>query len=206
MRAVLEKAHMASHEQTAKTASGKCIAQGLEDLSRFSTITEFHYSAGSQSLHMPESLAKALKCLQLSVLCLASANMRNPATRHLATVVEACETLQRLDISRTLLGDDLMHDLAPVLGKHATLESLDLTMCWLGEDGAHWLPNIFQPALKILKLSNNNVRTHTCSVHAWLSARSAFLMRDTTALKIPKLSHNNVRTHAGAASGMLCAR
>lgn len=164
-----------------KTAPAKSIAQGLKDLSRFSTITEFHYTPGSQSLHMPASLAKALKCQQLSVLCLAFANMRNPATRHLASVVKACGTLQRLDISRTLLGDDLMKQLVPVLGKHATLESLDLTMCWLGKDGAHWLPGIFQPKLKILKLSNNNVRTHACSVHAFLSTRAALLMRDTTA-------------------------
>lgn len=168
-----QQTHMPTREQTATTASGQCIAQGLKHLSRFSTITEFHYSAGSQSLHMPASLAKALQCQRLSVLCLASANMRNPATGHLASVVEACETLQHLDISRTLLGDALMLQLAPVLGKHRTLESLDLTMCWLGTDGAHWLSGIFQPALKILKLSNNNVRRHTSFLCGMLRARLA---------------------------------
>jgi Ran GTPase-activating protein (RanGAP) involved in mRNA processing and transport len=146
------------------------MAEGLMNLSQFCTITEFYYTPGSQSLHMPASLAKALKCQQLSVLCLASANMRNPATGHLATVVEACKKLQRLDISHTYLGDSLMKQLAPALGKCTTLQTLELTMCCLGRDGAHWLPGIFQPALKILNLSNNHVRTHTgavmpCSLH-----------------------------------------
>ena len=57
---------------------------------------------------MPASMAKALKPQQLTVLCLACANMRNPATPHLATVVEGCENLQSLDISKTYLGDGLM--------------------------------------------------------------------------------------------------
>ncbi|MGB1607077.1 MAG: hypothetical protein ACPIOQ_80875, partial [Promethearchaeia archaeon] len=107
----IQRTHMPTCEQTAKTASGQCIAQGLKDLSRFSCITEFYYTHRSQSLNMPASLANALKCQQLSVLCLALANMRDPATRHLASVVKACGTLQRLDISRTLLGDDLMKQL-----------------------------------------------------------------------------------------------
>jgi len=146
------------------------IAQGLVKLGQFCRIIEFHYDPGSQSLHMPASLAKALKCQQLSVLCLAFANMRNPATRYLATVIEACETLQRLDLSYTYLRDGLMQKLAPALGRCRRLQSLDLTKCLLGRDGAHWLPDIFQPALVVLKLSNNHVRTHTgaavaCSLH-----------------------------------------
>jgi Ran GTPase-activating protein (RanGAP) involved in mRNA processing and transport len=111
-------------------------------------------------------MAKALKPQQLSFLCLACANMSNPATRHLATVVEGWENLQRLDISKTYLGDDRMQQLAPALGKSKTLQSLDFTWCYLGKDGAQWLPGIFQPALRILKLSHNEVRTHTGAVAA----------------------------------------
>lgn len=111
-------------------------------------------------------MAKALEPQQLSVLCLAFANMPDPATRYLATVVEGCENLQRLDISKTYLGDGLMKELAPALGKSTTLQSLDFTSCHLGKEGAHWLPSIFQPALRILNLSNNWVRTHTGAVAA----------------------------------------
>lgn len=163
---MIPRTDLRSHEQTLKTASAKSIAQGLTKLSQFCTITEFYDTPGRQYPHMPESLAKALKCQRLSVLCLASANMRNPAMRYLATVVEACENLQRLDFSKTYIGDALMQQLAPALGKCTTLQSLDLTMCCLGRDGAHWLPGIFQPALTILKLSNNHVRTHTDAVVA----------------------------------------
>lgn len=150
-----------SHGQTSETASGKSIAQGLANLRQFCTITEFHYTPGSKSLHMPASMAKALECPELSVLCLAFANMRKPATGYLAKVVEACKKLQRLDLSNTYLGDARMEQLAPVLGKCTTLQWLNLSMCNLGRDGAHWLPGIFQPELMILKLSNNHVRTHT---------------------------------------------
>ena len=162
--------HLRGHGQATKTASAESIVQGLGNLSKLCIIKEFYFSPGRQFAKMPASMAKALKPQQLSVLCLAYANMPNPATRHLATVVEGCERLQRLDISKTYLGDARMLQLAPALSKSTALQSLDLTMCCLGRDGAHWLPGIFQPALRILKLSNNHVRTHrgavvACCVH-----------------------------------------
>ena len=158
--------HLRGHGQTSETATAESIVQGLGNLSKLCTITEVYFSPGRQFAQMPASMAKALKPQQLSVLCLACANMPNPATRHLATVVQGCENLQRLDISKTYLGDGLMKELAPALGKSTTLQSLDVAWCYLGKDGAHWLPGIFQPALRILKLSHNEVRTHTGAVAA----------------------------------------
>lgn len=111
---------------------------------------------------MPASLCNALvKCEELCFLSLAFANMRNAATKHLATVVQACSKLEYLDISNTFLGDTCMQLLANALRKCKKLHSLDLTKCSLGGKGGQWVAGMFQASLTSLKLSNNHVSPDT---------------------------------------------